>query len=75
MKKNVKVLNGHVSCYEIETLFDWLLTVENERKPAVLNWTSGLVRQIGYVIERYYKQIKKPDYPKYKDIFSTKPFM
>lgn len=75
MKKQAKLMNGHISSYEIETLFDWLLTKEKERKPAVFNWTSGLARQIGYVIEKYYKQTCKPDYPKYKEIFSTKPFM
>ncbi|MBM4402250.1 MAG: hypothetical protein FJ044_03335 [Candidatus Cloacimonetes bacterium] len=67
--------NGHISSREIEQLFDWLLTEEEKRKPAVLTWTSGLTRQIGYIIERYYKQRRKPDYPKYKEIFSTKPFM
>jgi len=75
MKRQTKLINGHISSYEIEKFFDWLITNEKERKPAVLNWTSGLARQIGYLIEKYYKQIKKPDYPKYKEIFSTRPFM
>lgn len=75
MKKLEKFLNGHISSYEIETLFDWLLTDEKERKQAVFTWTSGLARQIGYVIEKHYKQINKPDYPKYRKIFSTRPFM
>lgn len=38
-------MNGHISSYEIETLFDWLLTEEKERKEAVFTWTSGLARQ------------------------------
>lgn len=75
MKQQAKFMNGHISSYEVETLFDWLLTEEKERKPAVFAWTSGLARQIGYIVERYYKQAGKSDYPKYKNIFSTKPFM
>jgi len=75
MKRQTKLINGHISNYEIERLFDWLITDEKKRKPAVLNWTSGLARQIGYLIEKYYKQIRKPDCPKYEEIFSTKPFM
>lgn len=68
--------NGHIGSYEIEQLYDWLLTNEKERKEAVFNWTSGLARHIGYIIERYYKQIKEPkDHPKYKEVYSTKPFM
>lgn len=70
--------NGHISSYEIEKFYDWLLTPENERKEAVLNWTSGLVRFLGYIIERFYNQKNLEDfkkYPKYKDTFSTKPFM
>jgi len=70
-----KICNGHIGSYEVERLFDWLLTEETKRKPAVLNWTSGLARQTGYIIEKYYRQTKKPDYPKYDEIFSTKPFM
>lgn len=68
-------MNGHIGSYELETLFNWLLEDEKERKEAVLSWTSGLARQFGYIIERYYQQVKKPDYPKYKEIFSTKPFI
>lgn len=74
-KTKHKFCNGHIGSYEIERLFDWLLTKESKRKPAVLNWTSGLARQIGYITEKYYRQIKRPDYPKYNEIFSTKPFM
>lgn len=74
MGKNLR-RNGHIGSYETEKLFDWLLEDEKKRKPANLNWTSGLVRQIGYIIELYYKQVKKPDYPQYKKIFSTPPFM
>jgi len=59
----------------METLFDWLLEDKKSRKEAVFTWTSGLARQIGYIIERYYKQTKRPDYPKYSETFSTKPFM
>lgn len=70
-----RVMNGHIGSYELLELFDWLLTDETERKSAVFNWTSGLARQFGYVIENYYKQVKKPDYPKYEEIFSTDPFM
>lgn len=70
-----KVMNGHIGSYEIVELFDWLLTPEKDRKAAVFTWTSGLARQIGYIIENYYKQKTKPDYPKYKDIFLTDPFM
>lgn len=75
MKKKLKIMNGHISSYEIEVLFDWLLEDKKMRKEAVFTWTSGLARQIGYVVERYYKQMKKPDYPKYSEIFSTPPFM
>lgn len=73
--KKYKLCNGHISSYEIRQLFDWLLTEENKRKAAVFTWTSGLARQIGYIIEKYYKQTKKPGYPKYNEVFSTKPFM
>jgi len=43
-----------------------------------LNWTSGLARYFGYIIENFYSQknvegLKK--YPKYEDTFSTEPFM
>ena len=68
--------NGYIGSYEMERLYDWLLTSEKERKQAVFYWTSGLVRHIGYIIEKYYKQIKDPkDYPKYKEVYSTGPFM
>lgn len=70
--------NGHIGSYEIEQLYDWLLTPENKRKEAVLNWTSGLARFLGYIIERFYDQKNLKDlkkYPKYKNTFSTKPFM
>jgi len=68
--------NGHIGSYEIERLYDWLLTSEKERKESVLNWTSGLARNIGLIIEQYYKQIKNPnDHPKYKKNYSTHPFM
>lgn len=73
--KKHKLCNGHISSYEIQQLFDWLLTEEDKRKAAVFTWTSGLARQIGYIIEKYYKQTKKPGYPKYDEIFTTKPFM
>lgn len=75
IKSNYRKMNGHIGSYELLQLFDWLLTPEKERKEAVLNWTSGLARQFGYVIEKYYKQSSKPTYPKYKEIFSTDPFM
>jgi len=76
MNPKIKRLNGHISSYEIERFYDWLLTDKKERKPAVLNWTSGLVRCLGYIIERYYKQTEKPkNYPKYKDTFGSSPFM
>jgi len=75
MRNLQRNMNGHISSYEIERLFDWLLTPEDIRKQAVLNWTSGLARQLGYIIEKYYTQKKKPDYPKYDEVFSTKPFM
>ena len=70
-----KLCNGHISFYEIQKLFDWLLTEESKRKPAVFNWASGLARQIGYIIEKYYRQTRKTDYLKYDKIFSMKPFM
>lgn len=73
--KKYKLCNGHISSYEIRQLFDWLLTEEGKRKAAVFTWTSGLARQIGYIVENYYRQTKRPDYPKYNEIFSTKPFM
>lgn len=75
MKSNVRSMNGHITSYEIKRLFDWLLENEKTRKKAVFEWTSGLARQIGYIVERYYRQTKKPDYPKYDEIFSTSPFM
>lgn len=76
MKLKISKPNGHIGSYEIERLYDWLLTDEKERKEAVLNWTSGLARFIGYIIEKYYEQTKNPKgYPKYKDTFSTEPFM
>lgn len=76
MDTKIKKPNGHISSYEIERLYDWLLTNEGKRKPAVLNWTSGLARYIGYIIEKYYKQVENPKgYPKYKETFSTSPFM
>lgn len=69
-------MNGHISSYEIQKLYDWLLTDEKDRKEAVFEWTSGLARHIGYIIENYYKQVKKPtDWPKYKKTYSTPPFM
>ena len=75
-KLNFRKPNGHISSYEIMTLYDWLLTDKKERKEAVFAWTSGLARYIGYIIEKYYKQVKNPrDYPKYKETFSTDPFM
>lgn len=73
--KKYKLYNGHISSYEIRQLFDWLLTEEGKRKAAVFTWTSGLARQIGYIIEKYYKQTEKPGYPKYNEVFSTKPFI
>jgi len=75
MAVKINKSNGHISSYEIELLYDWLLTDEKERKEAVFQWTSGLARQIGHIIEANYKQIKRPDYPKYKQSFSTRPFM
>lgn len=75
MKNNARSMNGHISSYEIKRLFDWLLEDEKTRKEAVFEWTSGLARQIGYIVERYYRQTKKPDYPTYDEIFSTDPFM
>jgi len=62
-------MNGHISSCELEGFFDWLPTPEDTRKPAVLNWTSGLARQLGYIVEKYYKQKKKPDYPHYDEVF------
>jgi len=76
MNLKIKKPNGHIGSYEIEKFYDWLLTDKKERKSAVFNWTSGLVRHLGYIIERYYKQVEKPkDYPKYKETFNSSPFM
>lgn len=76
MKIKVRKPNGHIGSHEIEQLHDWLLTDEKERKEAVFNWTSGLARHIGYIIEKYYRQCKSPsDYPKYREVYSTRPFM
>lgn len=76
MNLKIKKPNGHIDSYEIERFYDWLLEDEKEKKPAVLNWTSGLARCLGYIIERYYRQIEKPkDSLKYKETFSSNPFM
>ena len=68
-------MNGHITSYELKTLFNWLLEDEKERKEAVLSFTSGLARQMAMIVERYYKQTQTPDYPKYDKVFSTDPFM
>jgi len=56
-------------------LWEYLLAPENERKPAVLNWTSGLARQLACIVEKHYKQMKKSKFIEYDKIFTTKPFM
>ncbi len=75
-KKKERRFVAHVGSYELKTLHDWLLTPEKDRKEAVFNWTSGYIRHLATIIERYYKQKEDvTNHPKYEDVYRDYPFM
>lgn len=71
-------MNGHITSFELKILWKWINAPKKRRKEAVLSFTSGLARQIAYLIEKNY--IQKKDFDKikkyrYEDVFTSKPFM
>lgn len=43
---------------KLEEILEWAKTPKEKRKPANLNWTSGIERSFGYFIERLEQEKK-----------------